>query len=337
MAFTSFKLTLSQATALQRCFLATLLSICAASSSPVQAQPNGPDTQTELLAETTSIQPGKPFTVGVRFKMEPEWHIYWQNPGDSGSPTRIEWTLPAGFKAGEIQWPRPHQFVMSSLVSYGYEDEVVLLTQITPPANLTPGKPVTLGADVKWLICSEQCVPQQADLSLRLDVKGEALTVPGPGAGAVGAAKAQLPVSATQVGFTVRSDATALKAGAKPGTSPARINLRFVPPTGTALSPERLKKAYFYVGDTYTLTHPTTQTVLKEGNGYRIPLTTADDAEPLKRLRGMLVVPTVDSTTPDAPSRGLLIDIPVAVQPAANLKAKPKATVAAPKKAALKR
>lgn len=280
--------------------------------TPAQAQFQGPDTQVDLLAETTSIQPGKPFTVAVRLRMEPEWHIYWQNPGDSGSTTRIEWTLPTGFRAGAIQWPKPHMFVMDSMVSYGYEDEVVLLTQITPPPTLATGKPVTLGAQVKWLICSEQCVPQDKELSLQLDVKGATPTPNSAGAAVIAATRKALPVSATQAGLNVRSDAAPLKAGAKAG--PMRINLRFSAPTGTAIQPERLKKAYFYVADTYTLLHPTSQTVLKEGNGYRIPLTTAEDAEPLKRLRGTLVIPTVGGGEADSFSRGVLIDVPVAPQ-----------------------
>src|SRR3954466_14546018 len=85
-----------------------------------------------LLAEKTAFQPGQPANAGLRLRMEPHWHTYWKNPGDSGLPTRIEWTLPAGWKAGEIQWPYPMPLPVGPLMNYGYEDEVLLVTPITP-------------------------------------------------------------------------------------------------------------------------------------------------------------------------------------------------------------
>src|SRR4249919_1842832 len=61
----------------------------------------------ELLANTTAIVPGKPFTAGVRLRMVPGWHTYWKFPGDAGIPTEIKWNLPPEWKTGEIQWPIP--------------------------------------------------------------------------------------------------------------------------------------------------------------------------------------------------------------------------------------
>ncbi len=87
----------------------------------------------DLLADTTAVAPGKPFTVGLRLKMQPHWHTYWQYSGDAGLPTKITWQLPEGFKAGPIQWPVPEKIVSpGDIINYGYDDEVVLLTEITP-------------------------------------------------------------------------------------------------------------------------------------------------------------------------------------------------------------
>src|SRR5437763_480693 len=78
-------------------------------------------------------------TVGLRLRMAPGWHTYWKNPGDSGLPTRSHWTLPEGWKAGEMQLPYPHHLPIGPLMNYGYEDEVVLLVEVTPKAGAANG------------------------------------------------------------------------------------------------------------------------------------------------------------------------------------------------------
>ncbi len=102
---------------------------------------------------------------------EKEWHTYWQVPGDSGLPTRIEWQLPAGFTAGPIDWPYPHRLPAGPLVNFGYEGETLLLTRVQVPANLATGKTVTLTAKAEWLECKDVCIPGSADLSLTLPVR----------------------------------------------------------------------------------------------------------------------------------------------------------------------
>src|SRR5271169_101972 len=74
-----------------------------------------------LWAERDGIAPGQSFTLGLRLSHAPGWHSYWVIPGDSGLPTRVTWRLPAGFSAGELQWPAPHRLAIGPLVDYGYE------------------------------------------------------------------------------------------------------------------------------------------------------------------------------------------------------------------------
>lgn len=131
-------------------------------------------TAVELITPVPSIQPGRPFWVGLRMVMDEEWHVYWRNPGDSGLPPRIEWDLPPGFAVGEIQWPYPQQLPLSGLTTYGYEGEVLLLTEIVPPPDLALDETVTLKAGINWLACKVECVPGQAELSLTLPVKDSA-------------------------------------------------------------------------------------------------------------------------------------------------------------------
>jgi thiol:disulfide interchange protein/DsbC/DsbD-like thiol-disulfide interchange protein len=126
--------------------------------------------EAELVTETTTIQPGKPFDVGVRMKMIPKWHTYWINAGDSGYATKIDWKLPDGFQAGPIIWPHPLRLPLTGAVNFGYENEILLLTQLTAPASLNVGKSVPLKAHVTWLVCEVVCVPEEVDVSAIAEV-----------------------------------------------------------------------------------------------------------------------------------------------------------------------
>ena len=122
-----------------------------------------------LVADTTALAPGKPFTAAVRFQIDKEWDIYWQFVGDIGLPTSIQWELPEGFTAGPLQWPIPvaHEAV-GDFLNYVYLDETMLMAEITPPAQL-PAGPVTLKAKIKWQMCDPStCVPGDAALALSL-------------------------------------------------------------------------------------------------------------------------------------------------------------------------
>jgi thiol:disulfide interchange protein DsbD len=156
------------------CFLLAVLTFVsdAQFQQPKQAgKTQRHHTQVRLLAEVESIQPGVPFAVGVLMAMDKGWHTYWKNPGESGLPTTIEWKLPKGFSAGEIQWPLPHKYNESGdVLTYGYADENMLLVQITPPTNLQLNSTVPLKADVSWLECEKLCVPGNASVELKLPV-----------------------------------------------------------------------------------------------------------------------------------------------------------------------
>ncbi len=124
----------------------------------------------ELLADTTAVVPGKPFTVGLLLRMAPAWHTYWKFPGDAGLPTELKWKLPAGWKVGEIQWPIPLKTIdPGDIQTYGYVDEVLLMQEITPPAKLD-GSSAKLSADASWLVCEKICIPGSATLQMELPV-----------------------------------------------------------------------------------------------------------------------------------------------------------------------
>jgi thiol:disulfide interchange protein DsbD len=124
----------------------------------------------ELLADTDAVVPGKPFTVGLLLRMAPAWHTYWKFSGDAGLPTELKWKLPPGWKIGEIQWPIPLKTIdPGDIQTYGYENEVLLMQEITPPTNLDSSS-VKLSAEASWLVCERICIPGGATLQLELPV-----------------------------------------------------------------------------------------------------------------------------------------------------------------------
>ena len=128
--------------------------------------------QVELFSEVESVKPGEPFWVGVRMTMQPEWHTYWQNPGDAGLETQIKWKLPEGFSAGPLQWPFPMRIEIPPLVDFGYKNEIILLSEIMVPG--TPvGTPVPIAAKMDWLECKDICIPGSAEVNLTLPVTNE--------------------------------------------------------------------------------------------------------------------------------------------------------------------
>lgn len=136
-----------------------LLCLVLAFAFPAMAQ-EGPIAKAQLLLHAPHVKQGEPIEAGVLFTLPPEWHIYWQNPGDSGIPTSLAWTLPEGMTASEIQWPVPERIETSGLVNYGYSDKVILPVTLTPTGDA--GGDVTVKAD--WLVCKDICIPESATL-----------------------------------------------------------------------------------------------------------------------------------------------------------------------------
>jgi thiol:disulfide interchange protein len=172
--------------------LLTLFAWLMAASSLLRAAPKVVGAvAVELIAETTAVVPGERFNLALDFKLEPHWHLYWKNPGASGLPVEIEWQLPAGLSAGEIQWPAPERIELGGLMNYGYEDAVTLMVPIQVAEDLTLGAVMLIQAEVSWLVCEQFCMPGDATLSLELPVRSEAGS--STEAPTFGAARARLP------------------------------------------------------------------------------------------------------------------------------------------------
>jgi DsbC/DsbD-like thiol-disulfide interchange protein len=117
--------------------------------------------EVSLISESTSIRPGGSLWVGLYQHIEPGWHTYWRNPGDSGQATAISWEVPEGFKVDEISWPGPQRITYGTMTNYGYETEVLLPVRITVPSDLPIGESFIIRADVRRLECKDVCIPRE--------------------------------------------------------------------------------------------------------------------------------------------------------------------------------
>ncbi|MBN9420300.1 hypothetical protein ABS71_17550 [bacterium SCN 62-11] len=124
--------------------------------------------EVDLVAQPGTPVAGQSLEVGVHFKMDEHWHVYWKNPGATGYAPRFKWNLPKGWTAGaDMTWPVPQRLVIADLQQFVYEKEVLLTTKVSVPADYK-GEPVKLGAEVEWLACSESCIPGKAKVELEL-------------------------------------------------------------------------------------------------------------------------------------------------------------------------
>ena len=237
----------------------------------------------ELLARQSAIAPATDLQVGVHFVLDPGWHIYWINPGDSGQPPSLQWHLPTGFTAGEIQWPRPNRMHPSKeLTDYGYHDEVLLPVTLHAPPSLAAAPQVQIEADAKWLICREVCIPEHAQLRLTMPLASRA-SENQQSAPIFAASKKLLPQPLPR-NWKVQAKST-----------PDEFLLTIL--TGT-----RIIKAEFFPLDPGLIDNPSPQKLQPLSTGMRMTLKKSDLlVKPIAVLRGVLVIPGRPSYQIEAP------------------------------------
>lgn len=155
-----------------------LLLFCFSCFAPLYAATTGWQTakhlQAELVSEYQQVQPGQTLQLALHFVPDEHWHTYWQNPGDSGLPTQLSWTLSEGVSAGAIKWPTPQAIAVPPLVNYGFEGQTILLSDLTIASDYQADTlPISLKVD--WLVCEEVCIPAEAEFSLVLPVAAKAV------------------------------------------------------------------------------------------------------------------------------------------------------------------
>jgi thiol:disulfide interchange protein len=155
-------------------------TIASAEESNVQQSPRA---TVSLVSEHAAISPGQKVRIGLRQRLAPHWHTYWKNPGDAGSAPNIKFNLPEGVTVSEINWPGPDRFIVGPVASYGYENEIVFPMTLTVPQNAQPGTQLLIEAKADWVVCEQECIPEEGKFRLALPVEANAR----PASAAIGA------------------------------------------------------------------------------------------------------------------------------------------------------
>ncbi len=191
----------SGALSIVACIVALLAGTATAQTPPRDPSPHS---DAVLVAATTTIARGATSTVAVRLTLDPRWHTYWTNPGDAGLPLKVKWTVPDGVVIGALQFPTPRLTPQPPLMSYGYEDELFVLADVTVPASYSGGA-LTITGKADWLACAEVCLPATGALSLTIPITD---TPPGATqwATAIAQTRAMVPVPLTGYAVNAWSD-----------------------------------------------------------------------------------------------------------------------------------
>ena len=236
-----------------------------------------------LVSEVAAVGPGQTFWVALELDIRDGWHTYWRNPGDSGEPTKLVWQLPPGFAAGDIVWTTPHRFEIAPLVNYGYAKHAVHLVQITAPKDLKAGTPVSLAAKASWLVCSDVCIPEDANLQLTLPVSAQAGGVDPASSALFSTARSELPsAQPAPTSAKILGDKLIITLGQDWGATLSQItSLAFFP----------YDEGGIEYGTPQTLTRAKDAVELAMKVGYQPPKAGA--------IRGVLVVTTLNGTQTD--------------------------------------
>jgi len=236
-----------------------------------------------LVSEVASVGPGQSFWVALELDIRDGWHTYWRNPGDSGEPTKLLWQLPPGFTAGDIVWTTPHRFEIAPLVNYGYAKHAVHLVQMTAPKDLKAGTPVSLAAKASWLVCSDVCIPEDANLQLSLPASAQAGGIDPSSASLFTSARSELP-------------------SAQPAPTSARIQgdkliITMGPEWGAILS--QITSLAFYPYDEGGIEYAAPQALTRTKGAVDLAMKVGYQPPKAGAIRGVLVVTTLNGTQTD--------------------------------------
>jgi len=123
-----------------------------------------------LVSSHDVVPPGGRFHIALRTELDPHWHTYWRNPGDSGEPVHVEWKVSEGVTIGDIHWPLPQTLATGPIINYGFEGTPLFPVEFTVPAAAEPGSVMIFDADFYYLVCKDVCIPEQGKASLPIKV-----------------------------------------------------------------------------------------------------------------------------------------------------------------------
>ena len=271
-----------------RFFLASLVLLALA--MPATAQTECPDdddspcSNATLVADVDAAEPGTAFDVALHIEIEPQWHVYWENPGDSGLPVQIEWDVPEGVRIEPLRNPFPERIDIAGLTSYAFEDEASLLARVAVPDDFAADE-LVLSGQATWLICADICLQAEQPVSL---------TVP------IGTPTATRQLDAARALLPVQAEGWAASASPTDGG----VTLHLFPPRDWGGS---LEGAQFFPAEEGVLDHAAPQQFEDSRGVWTVELAVSPIADSsLSRIRGVLVASEGQALVGDA--RAIEID-----------------------------
>jgi thiol:disulfide interchange protein DsbD len=255
-----------------RLIFACLLSLSAvAPALAVSDSADAPHVHVRLVVPAQGMTRGAATDVGLYFKLESGWHVYWKNPGDAGEPPHVKWTLPDGITAGDLQFPSPKRLPLGPLMDFGYEDEVLFPLKLTVTKTTKLGS-ATIHAKVDWLVCRASCIPGKAELEVARDIS---------------AAPARFATVESDAALLSRFAARLPKpmsSSVKVGFRPSKDGYQLIVDTG-----QRESTAEFYPADPDVIQNPAPQQLTPTARGFILDLKKdPNSAAPPAQLRGLL-------------------------------------------------
>jgi thiol:disulfide interchange protein len=286
----------------QSCFLFLSLSLQGAALAQLHEVGDGSAGLVKAAHVTAELKAGAPAgstagksDIALVLQLDPGWHVYWINAGDSGEPPSVEWVLPAGVTIGPMQFVTPKRLPLGPLMDYGYEETAVFpfALSLAKNAPIAAVPPATSGnsqthiqAHARWLVCREVCVPGRAFLGIDLPRT----------------ASPETRASGELIASAIKSEPVSLPLDDSVQVSATRDHLALAIETG---QPENI--AEFYPLNEDALRNAADQIVAPNEKGALLSLERGDISDTLPtNLKGVLKL---------SGGRAYLVDVPVKPKP----------------------
>jgi thiol:disulfide interchange protein DsbD len=166
---------------MHRLLLSALLALIPALAGGIAlAQPGAkPDkysthhARARLSTNRDAMHVGEKNWIAVHFDIDPHWHLYWDGVNDSGFAPKITWTAPQGVTIGPMLWPAPKRMISEGdILDHVYENDLTLMAEVSVSPEAAKAQTITIKAAVEWLVCEKVCVPDEAQLSIDIPLRG---------------------------------------------------------------------------------------------------------------------------------------------------------------------
>lgn len=153
-------------------FLSLLFSIFALKSFAQSQKQQTPYIDVELFSELNSLSSSsKELNLLLKITPKPNWHLYYQNHGDVGSPTEILTSMDTpNFSLKTPLYSTPKKEIFEDIItSYLYHDTFYILYPLKLQ-NLENKTSLQLNFDLSYNACNEECIHDILPIKLELPI-----------------------------------------------------------------------------------------------------------------------------------------------------------------------